>query len=387
MVRRRTLSRGSWVVLGLAAVATAGLRLVADDRGQAFLARHGLPVFVSRSTTRLDVGLARSFLDMGLLRADLRAREVTEAGRRVREYTFTAPGHRTPTQCQVEIAAAAERTGAEIVRGEQQHSKGSQLVLWIGFGSRVTHRIVVRPRGPSPPAAASRRAPRVALVVDDFGQNTNATTRGFLELGVPITLSILPDLPRTKAVFAAAAERGIPVLLHLPMQPDGDEDPGKNPITVAMSADEIDAAVERHHRRYPGFIGINNHMGSKATADRRTMQAVMQALKRRDLFFVDSYTTARTQGAAAARAAGVWSVRNDRFLDDGETAPDGIAANLHKLVDEARRRGTAVGIAHPRPETLEVLRRLLPRLQAEGVDFVGIDALRPGSQVAAKPAD
>lgn len=384
---RRTFSRGFWILIAAAFLVAAGVRLVSDEHGQAFLARHGVPVFLPELATRLDVGLARCFLDMGLLRQDLRARELTDAGRRVREYAFTSPGHRTPTQCQLEIEGAARRAGAELVRAEQQHSQGSQLVLWLGFGSRATHRVVVRLRPTSSPAPERKRAPRVALIVDDFGHNTNATTRGFLDLGVPVTLAILPDLPRTKAIFEAASKRGIPALLHLPMQPDGSEDPGKNPITVSMSAEDIDAIVERHLRRHPSFIGVNNHMGSKATADRKTMQALMQALKRRDLFFVDSHTTARTQAAAAAREAGVWSVRNDHFLDDQEASAEGVAANLQKLVADARKRGVAIGIAHPRPETLEALRRLLPRMQAEGVDFVGIDALQPRSRVASQESE
>ncbi len=107
----------------------------------------------------------------------------------------------------------------------------------------VTHRILVR-SAPAP-AIAQRdgRAPRIALVIDDLGHNFNDTTRGFLDLGVPLTLAILPDRPKSKSVFRAARERDIPTLLHLPMEAAGGGDAGDRAVRVGTSAAEIDALV------------------------------------------------------------------------------------------------------------------------------------------------
>jgi len=372
-------SRGFWIAIASLLVLSGGLRLWTTDRGQALLVRHGLgPHFVGALGTRLDVALARTFLDLGLLRGDVKARVVTDRGRRVREYAFAAPGHRTPTQVHVEIRRAAASVHAEVVNAEELHDKnGEQLLLRVGFGRVVTHRILVR-SAPAP-AIAQRdgRAPRIALVIDDLGHNFNDTTRGFLDLGVPLTLAILPDRPKSKSVFRAAREREIPTLLHLPMEAAGGGDAGDRAVRVGTSAAEIDALVGRHLGRYESFIGVNNHMGSRATADRATMRALMTALAKRDLVWVDSQTTARSVGRAMGREAGVWSIANDLFLDDGDEGEEQVAANLRRLAAMARRHGLAVGIAHPHATTLAALEAALPRLRAEGFEFVTVAELRP----------
>jgi polysaccharide deacetylase 2 family uncharacterized protein YibQ len=372
------------VALGLAAV---GVRLWTSDRGQALLVQWGVTSrFTPALATRLDVALAERFMAMGLVRGDLRARQVVLEKQRVREYRFSAPPHLTPTQCQIEIRRAAHGVYADVVRAERRHERGGELLLWLGFGSRLTHCVIVRPPHAQPPtAAAPKRGPRIALIIDDLGHNMNRTTRGFLDLGVPITVAVLPDLAKSRAAFDAARERGIPVLLHLPMQPDGDEDPGKRPITVGMSADEIDALIARHVERYQPFVGVNNHMGSRATADEATMRGLMQALRRRDLVFVDSQTTDRSLGAKTSRAAGVWCLRNDLFLDDRAEPMEQVVANLERLARLARKRGLAVGIAHPHRDTLRALRETIPRLQAEGLEFIHLDMLRPQAVAAGHP--
>jgi polysaccharide deacetylase 2 family uncharacterized protein YibQ len=118
-------------------------------------------------------------------------------------------------------------------------------------------------------------------------------------------------------------------------------------------------------------------MGSRATADRATMRALLRALGKRDLVFVDSQTTTRSVARALGREEGVWCIANDLFLDDGGGTEEVVAANVRRLADMARKRGLAVGIAHPHPETLAALRTALPRLQAEGFEFTTVADLRP----------
>ncbi len=371
------------VALVLAVPLLAAAYLLTTEPGQALLLRTGVTErFLPSLTVHLDLALAESFLDMGLLRGDLRARRVTQDGSELREYTFRSPPHLTPTQCNAWLSRTALTVGAEVVRAEENHKRGGEVVLWMGFGDHVTHRLVVRPTPAPPPPEPSQPPVRVALVIDDLGHNMNSTTRGIFELGVPLTVAVLPDLANSSDAFREARKRGVPVLLHLPMEPERRMNPGRNPVLVGMNATDIDAIVGRHHERYGGFIGVNNHMGSRATADRGTMSALSLVLARRGLFFLDSVTTPHSVGYATARERGVWSIRNDLFLDDGTESALDVASNLIQLVKLARERGLAVGIAHSRPYTLQALRALLPRLRAEGVHFVTLEELRAEAEEA-----
>jgi polysaccharide deacetylase 2 family uncharacterized protein YibQ len=381
-------SRGFWLSLLALAVLSAGLRFSTSSSGQAFLARAGIGrAFVPRLAARLDMQLAEALARMGLVRADITARMVTERNRRVREYAFNCPQHLTPTLVHVAVERAVRAAEGEVLDAEERHARVDELVLVLGYGKLPTHRVVVRAlvAPPARPVAVAQPSrPRLALIVDDLGHNLNATARGFLELGVPITVAVLPELHDSDEVFELAHERGIPALLHLPMEPQRGEDPGKHAVRVGMPADEIEALVDRHLRRYKTFFGVNNHMGSRATADQPTMQALARALRRRDLVFVDSQTTPRSVARAAAREAGIWCVANDLFLDDGEETQEQVEGNLEHLAAVARKRGLAVGIVHPHPATLAALRQGLPRLQAHGIELVTIESLRPGANVAVR---
>jgi uncharacterized protein len=378
-------SRGFWLVLAVLGVTLAALRLGMSDTGQAFLVRYGISRhFAPQVATRVDVAIAEKLLALGLVRGDVKARDVAVGGRRVREYTFASPAHLTPTLVQMELRHAVRDVHGEIIRAAVTHDKGEALVLALGFGSLVTHRIVIKPPLPPPMTAQGPRRPRLALIIDDLGHNMNGTTRGILDLGVPFTVAVLPELRKSNAVLEAARKRGLPALLHLPMQPAGDENPGKHPVTVDMPPEKIDALVGKHASEYKTIIGVNNHMGSLATTDVPTMRALMQSLRKRELVFVDSQTSPRSVGRRMAREAGVWCIANDLFLDDKEEPVEQVEANLQRLANLARRRGLAVGIGHPHPETLAALRVMLPRLQAHGIDFVTIDSLRPQPNVAVR---
>jgi uncharacterized protein len=376
-------SRGFWLVVATLGILLLTLRFGFSDTGQAFLLRYGISRhFAPQLATRIDVAVAEKLLALGLVRGDVKARDVAGAGRRIREYTFASPAHLTPTLVQMELRRAVAAVHGEVIRAEQVHEKGEALVLTLGVGSTVTHRIVIKPPPPPPMTAQGPRRPRIALIIDDLGNNMNGTTRGILGLEVPFTVAVLPELRKSGAVLDVARKRGLPALLHLPMQPAGDENPGKHPVTVDMPPEKIDALIGKHAGEYKTIFGVNNHMGSRATADVPTMRALMTALRKRELLFVDSQTTPRSVGRQMAREAGVWCIANDLFLDDKEEGVEQVEANLQRLATLARRRGLAVGIGHPHPETLAALRTMLPRLQAHGIEFVTIESLRPQPSVA-----
>ena len=379
---RRGRGRALVAFLGLAAVVMAAVVVgLGTTRGQAFAVRCGIGNrFLPALGSKLEFALARNFAAMGLAGTDLSKSRRTRTGIRAREYVFEAPRHLTPSLCNLWITRAATAAGASVLRCEEWHQKSGAVALWLGFGSRLTHHIVVNPATEPLPALAT--PPRIALVIDDFGHAMNATANGVLALDVPLTIAVLPDLRASNAAFKAAQEHGRPALLHLPMEPEGHDNPGKQPLRVGMSDEEIDALIDRHHKKYKSFVGVNNHMGSRATTDFRTMRSLASALARRELFFFDSMTTARSVAYDAARQRGIWSVRNDLFLDDGADTAAEVVEALLKLAAVARANGVAVGIAHPRPHTLEALTAVIPRLRAEGFRFVTLPELRDQAAAA-----
>jgi hypothetical protein len=211
--------------------------------------------------------------------------------------------------------------------------------------------------------------PRLALIVDDCGQWI-ATERGFLALGIPLTMSVLPDVHYTATIAQEASDAGKGVMLHLPMETLSGLDPGPGKVTTAMTDAAIDAQVESDLAQVPLARGVNNHEGSKGSADARVMRDVIGVLsKHGDLFFIDSRTNAASVGEQTAKAAGVPAAARDVFLDNQATVAYTIA-QLREAAAIARRTGSAIAIGHPRPTTLEAVREMIPELQAAGIQFV-----------------
>ena len=235
-----------------------------------------------------------------------------------------------------------------------------------------------------PPAPAPRGAPapgqhgKVAIVVDDLGRGTHAA-RQLLAIGQPLTFAVLPGEAHAAKVAELAHAAGHEVILHVPMEPQGFPvvDPGEDALLVGQPDAQLREQLLALLRRVPHAAGANNHMGSRFTEDARAMAVVMAVLRERGLFFVDSLTTSRSMGADAAAAAGVSLARRDVFLDNVAEV-GAIAKELRQLARKARRNGAAVGICHPYPETLQALRQELPRLAAEGIEFVPVSALVKG---------
>ncbi len=232
----------------------------------------------------------------------------------------------------------------------------------------------LRPR-PRPPHRAARSPagppagdPVIALVLDDMGHSME-TVRRAAALPAPMTLSFLPyvqDAPRRVAV---AREAGKEIFLHMPMEPESSGfDPGPRAIRAGQSAAVVRASLAWALAQVPGAVGVNNHMGSRATADMGAMRAVMEVLRERGLLYVDSWTSPRSVAEKAAREAGILFGGRDVFIDN-EREPAAIRRQLALAERLARRRGTAIVIGHPHAVTLEVLERWIPEARARGVRF------------------
>lgn len=216
----------------------------------------------------------------------------------------------------------------------------------------------------SPPGGA-----KLAIIVDDCGQWID-TERGFVALGIPLTMSVLPDVPYASTIAREAADAGKGVMLHLPMETVSGLNPGPGKVTTEMSDAQIAEQVEADLAQVPLARGVNNHEGSKGSADSRVMRDVVGVLaKRGDLFFIDSRTSAASVGEQTAQQAGVPTAARDVFLDN-QASVAYTEAQLREAAAIAERNGSAIAIGHPRPTTLAAVRAMIPELQAAGVQFV-----------------
>lgn len=224
-----------------------------------------------------------------------------------------------------------------------------------------------------PSAPRGNRKPELAIILDDLG-NDSAAADACIALPFDVTLSVLPDLPLSTHVAEAGRRKGKEILLHLPMQsngaqPEGPEKPEENELRVGMAAGEVDAELAAMLATVPHAVGVNNHEGSRATADSALMQALMPALRRRGLFFIDSRTTPATVAYQTAENSGVPAASRKVFLDDTITS-DAIRGQLELAARDAIRDGSAIAIGHPHPATISVLSSEHNELTDRGIKFV-----------------
>jgi uncharacterized protein len=227
---------------------------------------------------------------------------------------------------------------------------------------------------PSSPGAAPSAGPKVAIIIDDCGYSEERC-KLFLDLPIPITLSILPMTPHAKQIEADAQDAGKAVMLHLPMEPESpQEHPGAGAITTEMSDDQVRAQVEADIDSVPDVRGANNHMGSKATSDPRVMRDVLGVFEQRHLFFIDSMTSDATVGAPIAREMGIPTAQRDVFLDNSKDLKY-IEGQLKETQAVALKRGVAIAIGHPNESTAQALAEAIPTMQAAGITFVTAESL------------
>jgi polysaccharide deacetylase 2 family uncharacterized protein YibQ len=226
---------------------------------------------------------------------------------------------------------------------------------------------------PEPPPSGPIHGIRVALVIDDLGRTVDdlAPLEG---LGVPVTYSVLPYEEQTAQVVAALRGRREEMLLHLPMQPRNGENPGPGALLEGMSDDELRQRTVAALRAVPGAVGVNNHMGSLLSSEEGPMNAVLEVIGERRLFFLDSRTSADSVGYKVAVRLGIPAAERQVFLD-GDPSPEAIHAQFQRLLGLARTHGSAIAIGHPHPATLALLASEVPKAKAEGYEFVPVSYL------------
>jgi polysaccharide deacetylase 2 family uncharacterized protein YibQ len=217
--------------------------------------------------------------------------------------------------------------------------------------------------------SGNAESPRLAIIIDDLGYDRSAAD-AVLALGFPLTVSVLPHLPLSSELAEEAQRRGDQVMLHLPMESETDgAKPEDIELRVGMNAGQVDATLAGMLETVPYAAGVNNHQGSRATADPALMQALMPALRQRGLFFVDSRTDAKTVAYEMAERAGVPAASRKVFLDD-IASREAILRQLDLAARDAQRDGFTIAIGHPRPATIAALAEGVPPLEARGIHLV-----------------
>ncbi len=234
------------------------------------------------------------------------------------------------------------------------------------------------PAAVTPPIPTGRRSSgggELAVIVDDMGSSLAEVER-LTAIGAPITYSVIPGLRDDAQVAAVAAARGGEVMLHIPMQPKGypQRRLEANGLLLTYDDGQLVRLLEADFARVPQAVGANNHMGSAFTEDRAKMRVVLEQLKKRGMFFVDSVTTPDTVGSQVAAELGVKTARRDLFLDN-EQDETYIRGQLQKAVERARRTGRAIAICHPHPATIATLAKVLPGLKGQGITLVHVSRL------------
>lgn len=222
------------------------------------------------------------------------------------------------------------------------------------------------------PSEVGDDVPMIAVVIDDLGMNRRLTRR-VLKLPAPLTASFLAyadDLPEQAAEASAA---GHELLVHTPMEPL-DNNPGPGALMLGMDDDEIRDRLAMMLGSFSGYVGINNHMGSRFTADEHGMEVVLDEVNRRGLLFLDSLTGKNSAGKRIAREKGMpYAVRNV-FLDNARESSK-VMQQLRLLERLALKNKAAVGIGHPHPATIDALSRWIPEARRRGFALVPVSAV------------
>jgi len=293
------------------------------------------------------------------------------------------------------LAAPLEKTlmnsGAKILNREATQEQGEVFYLWSIEG-RGKERVALlfacslppakKPTGAEKPPPLKPQLPlgqarQVALIMDDMGYSLDAAWE-VCGLGLPVTVAVLPYTPHDTETAQLAHECGLEVILHLPMESLSNNHTEKTTpgmIFADMKDGNIRKAAEDALERVPYIRGVNNHMGSKLTEDSHAMSLIFEAMKGKNLYFIDSRTSPRSIACDLARSLGIPAGSSSLFIDPDTNgvamlSSAEIKANFLELMSLAQRTGQAVGIAHPRPPTFRALKDCLALQKNYDVSFV-----------------
>jgi len=221
----------------------------------------------------------------------------------------------------------------------------------------------------TPVPVDTKPLPKIVIVIDDLGIDRSRTAR-IIQLPGPLTLSFMTYATELSSQTEAARKAGHELWMHIPMEPGSpDVDPGPNVLLTGIPEAELLNSLNWNLDQFSGYVGVNNHMGSRFTADRAGMDTIMKELKKRGLYFLDSITTGKTVGRKAAKKYGVAFAGRNIFLDHQDDLQS-IEKRLREVEKLARKSGSAIAIGHPREATLKALGAWLKGIEAKGFRLV-----------------
>jgi len=285
------------------------------------------------------------------------------------------------TNMEIRLRKDLQRAKAKIIKKEEQEDEEKTYFLWDVQRHKVEKLAILfsckkePPEIPEKPPAIEPKN-KVALIMDDMGYSLD-TIYDILSLEEPITVAIIPFSPLGEQTAQIAHQNGLEILLHLPLESINNIEANNSIegiISTDMGEQEIITLVERNLDQVPYISGVNNHMGSKVTPNESLMQTILQRLKQRNLFFIDSRTTGKSVAYDVAIQLEIPTAQRHVFLDS-ELDEDYIREKLIELFILAQKKGEAVGICHPLPETLKVLKESFRLAKKYGVTPVFISEL------------
>ncbi|MBW2035942.1 MAG: divergent polysaccharide deacetylase family protein [Deltaproteobacteria bacterium] len=395
--KRRTTSKKKstqkrWVSTHLA-IGLAGLLLVAGAFGYGMyrimnsrLSRQTplFEVYPSRRGTEakvkeIDRCIYDALLALNVPGKDVEFKVVETKGNNKESWTFSEMEIHLPASVQSEaIKRTFYKKFSHILPGKSLHFQQSgkhKTILDLSINGHRTHQLVfLTTTKLRPVISPQRKLPKVAILIDDMGYDKRMAAK-FIKLDGKISFSVLPYSPFEESIATSLHETGHDVLLHLPMEPIGypHVNPGDGALLCSMDTDKLSDQLRKDLERVPFVVGVNNHMGSRFTQDLAKMRQVFTILKKRNLFFIDSRTDPKSRCAEAAQVLQLRFAERNVFLDNVQEA-NAIRFQIKRLLSIANTKGCAIGIGHPHPITLQVLKEELPSIRKK-VELVPVSEL------------
>lgn len=209
---------------------------------------------------------------------------------------------------------------------------------------------------------------QLAIVIDDIGNNY-AQGNAMIELKGPLTLAFLPHTPHAKKLAKKAFNNNKEVILHAPMENLSSFPLGPGALTLKLTKKEFQKVLQSDIQSIPHVQGINNHMGSLLTQKAQPMNWLMETIKKNQLYFIDSFTSAKSVAYTQAIKHNVPALKRQVFLDNDKRLP-ALTRQWDQALKIAKEKGHAILIGHPYDESYTFLKKQIPTLVAKGIELV-----------------
>lgn len=297
-----------------------------------------------------------------------------------RQLVITLPEGAKQETVEQALAGPVKNNGGEILGSQTDTYQGAPVVR-IDVGMRdtlagdaltlITDRIYLARQGKVAPTTPKQPtgSGQMAIIIDDFGYSSEPIN-AFAAIQRPLTFAVIPYRQFSNEAASRGLSSGHQVILHLPLEPvTAAEQSEPITVTTAMSEQDIQQTVTKAIQSVPGIIGVNNHQGSKATADKRVMRTVLNVVKSHNLFFVDSRTSSQSVAFDTSRQMGIRTGENELFLDNSNDVAY-IKGRLRTAMQMALQHGSVTVIGHARMNTATAIREMIPEMEAAGIKLV-----------------